>query len=103
MCWRDDIVETRYCSFCGQEYYGDLGHRDCPALTRKTEDPLIENIAAVATRHGWDIETTKEKISRTQEILVLKFPQDAIDFLLEVIPNERKDIITKLEEDNPPF
>ena len=103
MCWRDDIAMIRYCSFCDQEYYGDLGHRDCPVLTKRTDDPLTEKTAAVATRHGWDIETAKDKIRRTQEILVLRTPQDAIDFLLEAVPNQRKDIITKLEEDNPPF
>jgi len=30
MCWRDNVVTTRFCSSCGQEYYGDLGHRGCP-------------------------------------------------------------------------
>ena len=35
MCWRDDIVETRYCSACGQEYYGDLGHRGCPGFPKQ--------------------------------------------------------------------
>jgi hypothetical protein len=30
MCWRDNVVQTRWCSFCGQSYYGDLGHRNCP-------------------------------------------------------------------------
>lgn len=103
MCWRDDIVTERYCSDCGQEYYGDLGHRGCPTLARKTEDPFSEEITAVATRHGWDVETTKDKIKRTQEILALQSSQEAIDFLLEAIPNTKQDIITKLEEDNPPF
>ena len=89
MCWRDDVVETRYCTFCGKEYYGDLGHRDCPAFTKKLEDPLAEKITAVAERHGWDIETTQEKMKSTQEILVLKSPEDAIDFLLAAIPNKK--------------
>jgi len=31
MCWRDDTVTTRWCSLCNQKYYGDLGHRNCPA------------------------------------------------------------------------
>lgn len=30
MCWRDNVRQTRYCSACGREYYGDLGHRNCP-------------------------------------------------------------------------
>jgi hypothetical protein len=30
MCWRDDVIMTRHCGFCGQEYYGDLGHENCP-------------------------------------------------------------------------
>jgi len=41
MCWRDDVVTERYCSVCGQSYYGDLGHRGCPARSRpKLEDSL---------------------------------------------------------------
>lgn len=36
MCWRDDVMENRFCSFCHQEYYGDLGHRNCPAFSKKT-------------------------------------------------------------------
>ena len=31
MCWRDDIAKERLCSRCNQKYYGDLGHRNCPA------------------------------------------------------------------------
>lgn len=30
MCWRDDVRMNRHCSACGQPYYGDLGHRNCP-------------------------------------------------------------------------
>ncbi len=101
MCWRDDIQTTRYCSFCGESYYGDLGHRNCP--TRKTKNLLSENISAVAKRHGWDVEITRDKIKRAQEVLGLKTFEDAINFLIEAIPNKEKDIITKLEEDNPPF
>jgi hypothetical protein len=103
MCWRDDVERTRWCIFCGEEYFGDLGHRDCPARTKEIENPLAKEIAAVATRHGWDTETAKKKISRVQEILVLKSPQDAIDFLLSAIPIQEKDIVTELEEDDPPF
>jgi len=39
MCWRDDVVMTRYCSFRGQEYYGDLGHRNCPSRRSKAKEP----------------------------------------------------------------
>ena len=39
MCWRDDVISTRYCSSCGKEYYGDLGHRGCPAKKKKEEAP----------------------------------------------------------------
>lgn len=35
MCHRDDIIMERYCSFCGQKYYGDLGHRDCPIFKKE--------------------------------------------------------------------
>ena len=31
MRWRDDVARSRWCSSCGQKYYGELGHRDCPA------------------------------------------------------------------------
>lgn len=31
MCWRDDVATERRCSECNQWYYGDLGHRNCPA------------------------------------------------------------------------
>ena len=41
MCWRDDIVEERYCSECGQIYCGDLGHRDCSARQIKPATPII--------------------------------------------------------------
>jgi hypothetical protein len=46
MCWRDDIQETRFCSLCRSEYYGDLGHRNCPKLsktsTKQTDVPPPE-------------------------------------------------------------
>lgn len=32
MCWRDDVHQYRFCSSCGAEYYGDLGHRGCPKI-----------------------------------------------------------------------
>jgi hypothetical protein len=35
MCWRDDIVRTRYCPRCGNPYYGGLGHRNCPGSLLK--------------------------------------------------------------------
>ena len=34
MCWRDDIVETRHCSVCGQVYYGSLSHLGCPGFEK---------------------------------------------------------------------
>ena len=37
MCWRDDVATTRHCSVCGQEYYGDLGHRGCPGRKKPTK------------------------------------------------------------------
>ncbi len=36
MCWRDDVPMSRVCIRCGQQYYGDLGHRGCPGW-RKDE------------------------------------------------------------------
>ena len=41
MCWRDDIVTERYCSDCGQTYYGDLGHRGCSAHKREKSTPIV--------------------------------------------------------------
>lgn len=34
MCWRDDVRQWRHCPFCSQEYYGDLGHKDCPKFKK---------------------------------------------------------------------
>lgn len=39
MCWRDDVRMQRWCSFCGQPYYGDLGHRNCPKFRKEKSDP----------------------------------------------------------------
>lgn len=38
MCWRDNIKRTRVCSLCGKSYYGDLGHRNCPALKKEGKE-----------------------------------------------------------------
>ena len=103
MCWRDDIVTSRVCSACGQTYYGDLGHRGCPGHVPSAKEILRkERIEAVGTRHGWDRPTTLDKIKRTEEILCIN-DESAIDFLLEAIPNTKRDVIDKLEDDNPPF
>ncbi len=40
MCWRDDISRWRVCSFCGQDYYDDLGHRNCPKFQEEESDSL---------------------------------------------------------------
>ncbi|KKP82508.1 MAG: hypothetical protein UR82_C0037G0005 [Candidatus Moranbacteria bacterium GW2011_GWF1_35_5] len=37
MCWRDTEKRRRVCSLCGGTYYGDLGHRNCPALKEEGE------------------------------------------------------------------
>lgn len=100
MCWRDEIETTRCCSQCGQTYFGNLGHIGCPGSRKH---PLDEKAQAIAERHGWSIGVAREKIRRTKEILVLKSEEEAMNFLLETIPNKRKDIIDKLEEDNSPF
>ena len=103
MCWRDDVVKGRFCSFCGEAYYGGLGHRNCPSRSRpKLEDPLKEKIVAVGARHGWDEKTTPEKIKRVGEILSLD-RSNSVEFLLQVIPIKNRDIIDKLDEENPPF
>lgn len=55
----------------------------------------LENIPAgilgfLAKKHGWEIETTRQKISRAQEILGLSVV-GAVSFLMEVyIPAERQ-------------
>lgn len=58
MCWRDDVIEARYCSYCGQEYYGDLGHRGCSAKSNwkgNTQPKLIPNeIAIKLEQQFWD-------------------------------------------------
>lgn len=41
MCWRDDVLMTRYCDLCKQNYYGDFGHRGCPS----TQPPTTEEEA----------------------------------------------------------
>lgn len=42
MCWRDDVRKARYCCSCRAEYFGDLGHRNCPALAKQTTNPPTE-------------------------------------------------------------
>jgi len=37
MCWRDNEAVGRRCSFCGQVYFGDLGHKNCPAFKEEKE------------------------------------------------------------------
>ncbi len=59
MCWRDDEPMNRYCALCGEEYYGDLGHR-CP-MADKTQK-LSESIPAKITiRDGEPIIVPVEK------------------------------------------
>lgn len=40
-------------------------------------------ILKIASRYGWTIEITKQKIKQTQEMLRLAQPIEAIEFLLE--------------------
>jgi hypothetical protein len=40
MCWRDDVPMHRRCSMCGQRYYGDLGHRNCPKTRPQPTAPM---------------------------------------------------------------
>jgi hypothetical protein len=55
MCYRDNIVEKRHCPFCHKSYYGDLGHRDCPALA-KSPAPATETAVKPA-----ELESEKKK------------------------------------------
>ncbi len=59
MCWRDDIVEMRWCMFCGNDYFGDLGHRDCPARIARDEKLLA---------------TPKNEVSRDEKAATPDFP-----------------------------
>ncbi len=45
MCWRDDVAAERWCPMCRQRYYGDLGHRDCPAREPKPKRKKEEKSA----------------------------------------------------------
>ena len=58
MCWRDDIITTRYCSFCHQEYYGDLGHRDCPAFSQKQP---VQQVSVQNPDEPWICDGCKDK------------------------------------------
>ena len=40
MCWRDDIHQNRICFACGNAYYGDLGHRNCPKRIPTESKPV---------------------------------------------------------------
>lgn len=40
MCWRDDVPDNRHCYSCGATYYGDLGHRGCPAQRAVSKEDL---------------------------------------------------------------
>ncbi len=44
MCWRDGVKKQRVCPFCGQSYFGDLGHRDCSALVKNQGDTIEEEV-----------------------------------------------------------
>lgn len=71
MCWRDDVVMTRYCSFCGKEYYGDLGHRGCRAFLKKQSESVEK------ADEPWICEGCKEKQDITThrcKIKEKKFP-----------------------------
>lgn len=36
MCSRDDVVQPRTCVVCGREYYGALGHDNCPGWKKQS-------------------------------------------------------------------
>jgi hypothetical protein len=76
MCWRDDVVAVRYCSTCGQEYYGDLGHRGCPGPRVKAQVPvkpapeLCDECKVGPSPHKckfWLVKATKEKAGKICE------------------------------------
>jgi len=50
MCLRDDVRRTRWCTFCGNEYYGDLGHRNCPGFSKKPESSPGDKPASTESR-----------------------------------------------------
>lgn len=51
-------------------------------MAHSVEEDAIPTIAA---KYGWDAETTRRKIRKTQEILQLKYPIDAVEFLLATV------------------
>src|SRR3989338_10027082 len=51
MCWRDNVQTTRNCLLCGQNYFGDLGHRNCPA--RKKEPTMTESLMPLDVGAGY--------------------------------------------------
>lgn len=48
MCWRDEVLTNRHCILCGALYYGDLGHRNCPARVRPPSGAKVEEKPVVA-------------------------------------------------------
>lgn len=107
MCWRDDIEMERHCSLCGQTYFGNLGHKGCSAWSPPKITPQVpltdEMIAQVGRKHGWDSETSRQKIERTKEILILPSLSDAVDFLLATESRTKKVVERLREEDEAPF
>ena len=63
MCWRDDVVQERWCEFCGQEYYGDLGHENCPAAG-KLKEPDKDKEVPETLMHWSETETGKELVEK---------------------------------------
>jgi hypothetical protein len=39
MCWRDAVSENRTCMWCFEEYYGALGHINCPKKPKYEPKP----------------------------------------------------------------
>ncbi len=53
-------------------------------MAHSVEEDAVPKIAA---KYGWSAEVTRAKIRRTQEILGLMHPIDAVEFLLETVVN----------------
>ena len=45
MCWRDDVPMERRCEFCHRNYFGSLGHKNCPKfLNKEMADKVIHDV-----------------------------------------------------------
>ncbi len=98
MCWRDDVPDTRHCSSCGRSYYGDLGHRGCPAMRsvskgdlkqvpvamlRNVSDKLIETLGSEVKAEGWLLSYNRALGSFPFETLLVEGGEELVMQVIE--------------------